>query len=115
MTEAEWLACTDPMAMLEGMYDKGSDRKMLLVACACCRRIWHLMTDERFREAVEFTEQYVDGRESEGERETMDLRLGMLHAQQFGSDYTKMTVEGLAAELGVDLLGQPLPSQSGVP
>ena len=38
MTEAEWLACTDPTLMLEFLCGKASDRTMLLFGCACCAR-----------------------------------------------------------------------------
>src|SRR4051812_9384334 len=61
MTEAEWLASTDSTLMLEFMRLKASNRKMRLVACACCRRIWHLLADERSRDAVEDAELYADG------------------------------------------------------
>jgi hypothetical protein len=56
MTEAEWLACTEPTPMLEFLRGKASDRKLRLFACACCRRIWHLLVDEHNREVVEQTE-----------------------------------------------------------
>src|SRR5262249_26313497 len=42
MTEKEWLAGTYPTPMLEYLRGKASDR-MLLLACACCRRGWELL------------------------------------------------------------------------
>src|SRR5437764_15304709 len=61
MTEAEWLTCADPDPMLGFLKGRTTGRKLRLLACACCRRIWHLLTDERSRRAVEAGEQYADG------------------------------------------------------
>jgi hypothetical protein len=72
MTEAEWLACTDPQKMLESLGDKASDRKLRLFACGCCRRLWDVLASRRpkhwppvvtrWRKAmVEGVERYVDG------------------------------------------------------
>jgi hypothetical protein len=67
MSEAEWLAFDDPTPMLEFLRGKVNERKLRLFAVACCRRIWHLMTDERCHRAVEAAERYADGVASEAE------------------------------------------------
>jgi hypothetical protein len=61
MTEAEWLACTDPEPMLAFLRGKAGDRKLRLYACGCCRLVWPLLTDPRSRAAVEAAESYADG------------------------------------------------------
>lgn len=91
MTEQEWLARDKPAEMLEflvhgprasdhedspgrrhwlgrGNRSDPSDRKLRLWACACVRQVWHLLTDERSRRAVEVAERYADGKATELER-----------------------------------------------
>jgi hypothetical protein len=60
MTEAEWLACTNPTSMLEFLRAKAPDRKLRLFACACCRRAWHLLP-KAVRKVVQASERYADG------------------------------------------------------
>lgn len=60
MTEAEWLACTDPEPMLEFLRRKASDRKVRLFAVACCRRVWSSFEHEEFRDAVRKAELFAD-------------------------------------------------------
>jgi hypothetical protein len=71
MTEAEWLACNDPKPLLEFLRGKGTDRKLRLFACACCRRAWDSMPDPRSRKAVETAENYADGRATDQELNTV--------------------------------------------
>jgi hypothetical protein len=46
MTEAEWLACTDPTPMLEFLGDKASHRKRRLFVLACYRQVWASSGDD---------------------------------------------------------------------
>jgi hypothetical protein len=109
MTEAEWLACTDPQKMLEFLQNRASglrsralrllgfppylpsDRKLRLFACACCRRTWHLLEDQGWQ-VVELAERDADGQASAAELQRVlplvDSRL-MLLAFQGGSKAAK--------------------------
>ena len=46
------------LATREGVLD---DRTSRLFACWCVRQVWHLLTDERSRHAVEVAERYANG------------------------------------------------------
>jgi hypothetical protein len=62
MTEAEWLACTDPHKMRATLRGKASDRKLRLFACACCRqRFDRLAGRAELQGVVRAAEQWVDG------------------------------------------------------
>jgi hypothetical protein len=84
VTEAEWLDCTDPEAMLLWLRDRAAEggcfpcgccrvrcrrraarcpayRKLRLFACACCRRAAHQLTDPVCQKALEALEQYIEG------------------------------------------------------
>jgi hypothetical protein len=59
-TETEWLTCTDPQPMLMFLRGNSTDRKGCFFEAACCRRIWHLLRDDRTRAAIEALERYAD-------------------------------------------------------
>ncbi len=62
MKRAEWPNCQTPREMLHALLKaKKSGRKFRLFACACCRCVWHLLSDPRSREAVETAEGLADG------------------------------------------------------
>jgi hypothetical protein len=50
MTPDEWDNCTEPQRMLTFLQESGraSERKLRLYACACCRRVRHLLLPEAF-------------------------------------------------------------------
>lgn len=61
MTEAEWLTCDDPWVLLNHLAGEPSERQYRLFACACCRRVWHLLTDQWSRKTVEIAELFAQG------------------------------------------------------
>jgi hypothetical protein len=63
MTEAEWLSCTDPDAMLAFLQTTGkvTDRKVWLFACGCTRLLLQLQDSEPDRRCVETAERVADG------------------------------------------------------
>jgi hypothetical protein len=67
MTEAEWQTCSEPALMLGHLQQaglprtKGGRRKLLIYGAACCRRVWDLLPDVRFQQAVHSLEQFADG------------------------------------------------------
>lgn len=120
MTEAEWLAGAhfedmlayalgEPVAERPGFLGwlgigkqasnpppfAVSKRKLLLFACAFCRRIESLFQDERSRQAVEVSERYADGLATELE----------LRAATEGASAALFEVPGepLTAPMGVSL------------
>src|SRR4051794_1817264 len=68
MTEAEWLASTDPEAMLSALPGgRGHDRKKRLFALACCRTIWEDIPEGVHRDAILVAERHADGLATEAE------------------------------------------------
>src|SRR4051812_49083276 len=61
--EREWLNCDDPQPMVEFLRVSGrpTERKLRLFSCACVRRVWPHLADERDREAVRVAERFADG------------------------------------------------------
>jgi hypothetical protein len=68
MTEAEWLACEDPILML-AVLRVASGRKLRLAACDFCRPFVNALTDERSRAAIACAERFADGGCTDEERD----------------------------------------------
>jgi hypothetical protein len=59
--EAEWLACPDPLTLLQYKPARATNRKLRLFVCACCRLVWDKLPDWGSRPAVEVAERFADG------------------------------------------------------
>jgi hypothetical protein len=71
VTEAEWLACTDPQPMLELLRGRATARRRRLLACACCRLIWPALHFACWRSVVEVVERFADGTATHAERQAV--------------------------------------------
>src|SRR5262245_42909057 len=60
MTEAEWVSCNEPDDLLGSSGNRLTVRKVLLLACACCRALHWRFTDLRAFAAVEAAERFAD-------------------------------------------------------
>jgi hypothetical protein len=70
VTEADWNSSQDPQAMLAFLRDSrgATDRKLRLLALACCSPIWHLLSEES-RQLVRAVESYAEGRATRHDRD----------------------------------------------
>jgi hypothetical protein len=62
MTEAEWLACTNPALMLAAVAGQVKGWKLCLFACACCRRLRQELADDRLVAVIEAVERRPEDR-----------------------------------------------------
>ena len=65
LSRTEWREHEDLSAMLFRVRGKATARQLRLFACACVRRLWHLLLDERSRQALEMAEKFADGHVSQ--------------------------------------------------
>src|SRR5262245_5548625 len=68
VTETQWLQATDAESLLWLVRERRQTRKLRLFACACCRRIWHLLPSVA-RRAVVAAELYADRLIKDAERQ----------------------------------------------
>jgi hypothetical protein len=95
MTESEWLSCNNARTMLGALHGNRhpSDRKAKLFVVAVCRRIWHLLPNDRSRRAVEIAERYADGEATPKELSAAQAGIGNIRC------YMAQTNSGTAAAL----------------
>ncbi|VTR96472.1 Uncharacterized protein (Fragment) OS=uncultured bacterium PE=4 SV=1 [Gemmata massiliana] len=73
MTEAEWLACEDPGTILEFFRDRTSDRKLRLIAVACCQRAKFIVPTD-YHDLADIAEAFAEGRASAEDLEAVWAR-----------------------------------------
>lgn len=74
MNEAEWLVSADPVQMLKFQRRKAKNRKLRLLACACCRRVVDMCVNVGLS-ALEIAERFADGQASRDEMKAARLAL----------------------------------------
>jgi hypothetical protein len=113
MTEAEWLNVSDSVRMLEvlSLELPQSDRKMRLAACACCRRVAHLLADQQFSRLLRLAEESADVASACAERDALRSETrrqwGSVSAGQPGYDPAEAAAESVlrAADKAVAIPG----------
>jgi hypothetical protein len=91
MTEAEWLACENPWAMMEYVLShprmarsKKGRRKVRLANVACTRLLVDLFPEPTFRNAINVAERLADGEASREETGRASAQAKIFCAKQFG-------------------------------
>jgi hypothetical protein len=96
VTEQEWLACNDPMPMLEFLRGNTSDRKLLLFACACWGQLQRVFgRKKRIRHAVQLGERFADGIATPEEITTANLALIV------GNEHRSLTISSNAHDFAL--------------
>jgi hypothetical protein len=97
MTEAEWLAGTDPTPMLVALRSKASDRNLRLFAVASCRRVQNLFANDCDRETVGLVERFADGLASREELEAVPALTNNNAVQQAAAPLARGAARNAAA------------------
>src|SRR4051812_854398 len=85
MTKADWLAYAYPEPLLDYLGERATDRKRRLFEVACCRRVWHVIRDDRSRAAVAAAERNADVLAGEEEMAAARLAAEAAAAEALGA------------------------------
>ena len=106
MNEADWLACTHAYKKLGRFRVRHARvryaRKLRLFGVACCRRISHIFSDLRSRNAVEVAELFADGAASEDDLNAACEAAASAHAAAFRAKGKVQACPEWAAEFVAD-------------
>jgi hypothetical protein len=67
--------------MLDYVRASASPRKLRLLACACCRRVWEVMKNRDSRKAVAVAERFADSQAADAERAEARRRTNIILAK----------------------------------
>jgi hypothetical protein len=100
VNEAGWLTKSrDSVSLIDLLWFENSERKTQLFACACWRRLRHLLPDDSYRKAIEVSEL-----RAAGQAEYELVRTVMLSAATVYSQSAKLDPFDSAAWSGLDCL-----------
>jgi hypothetical protein len=95
--------------MLAHLGGRASERKKRLFACACIRRIWPLLDDERLRSSVELAERYADGQADARQMQRALLLVGLLREERAAAEKRQATWLARAARAAAQAVEALLP------
>jgi hypothetical protein len=100
VTDAEWMACTDPQVMAHYLAGKASDRKVRLLALVCCRRVAERIPDWPWNARPPRRE--GPGSYPEG-GEPMSAAHDLVEAEALPHFFADLTMPVIAGALGLSL------------
>ena len=113
-SEADWLECISPEQMLAHLGGRASARKKRLFACACIRRIWPLLDDERLYAAVELAERYADGQADARQMQRALLLVSLLREERAAAEKRQATWMARAARAAAQAVEALLPVKGAI-
>jgi hypothetical protein len=108
-SEADWAGSISPEQMLAHLGGRASERKKRLFACACVRRIWPLLGDERLHAAVELAERYADGQADVRQLQRTLLLVSLLREERAAEEKRQATWTALSARAAAQAVEAILP------
>ena len=87
MTGEQWDQALDPSQMLTRPEVAANLRKLRLFVCACCRRIWSLLTEPLWREGVAIAERYADQLAEVDELRKASEAIEQIERDRVGEEY----------------------------